>query len=127
MGLSLFFKPESSSSLGMALVVSSNTPLVLLDESLVRLAARQRSEFVQNFARLGMRQVELGGSGEASTLASRPVSSKALETEAGRWANAWATSSAPLRRKRGRQGEGEMGRRSDRNVRCVHAAFCEVG
>ena len=31
---------------------------------------------------------ELGGSGEASTLASRPVSSKALETEAGRWMSA---------------------------------------
>lgn len=39
MELPVFIKPESSSSLGMALVMSSSTPLVLLDENLLVLAA----------------------------------------------------------------------------------------
>jgi len=39
MELPVFFKPGSSSSLGMALVATSSTPLVLLDESLVVQAA----------------------------------------------------------------------------------------
>ena len=39
MELSVFFKPDSSSNLGLALVMSSSTPLILLDEDLIVQAA----------------------------------------------------------------------------------------